>query len=88
MNRNNSFLVNYELVDLKEGDYPHWQGQKWADADTDQAAHYMASLVSDPSLGYEIGKIAIRSVTQSVGFRVTGLSYIERVSRISEEHAY
>lgn len=85
MNTNNSFLIDYELIDLKEGDYPYWQGQKWADADTEQAAHYMASLVSNPSMGYEIGKIATISVSQSVGFRGTGLNYIDRVSRINDD---
>lgn len=83
MNRNNSFLIDYELIDLKKGDYPYWQGQKWADADTEQAAYYMISLASDPSLGYEMGKIAARSVFQSVGCRITGLNYINRVLRIN-----
>lgn len=85
MNTNNSFLIDYELIDLKEGDYPYWQGQQWADADTEQTAHYMAALVSNPSLGYEMGKIAATSVSQSVGYRATGLNYIERISRLNDQ---
>ena len=87
MNKNNSFLVNYKLINLREGDYPYWQEQKWADADTDEAAHYMASLVSDPSFGYEVGKRAVISVYQSVGFRVSGLRYIDRITRINENRS-
>lgn len=80
MDANNSFLIDYELIDLKEGDYPYWQGQKWADANVEQAAYYMALLVSDPVEGYKLGKISASSVMQNIGYRVTGLNILNIIS--------
>lgn len=83
MTDDNSFLVDYELIDLKEGDYPYWQGQQWANADTEQAAHYMAELVQNPSIGYDLGGYSAISVTKSVGYRSAGIKYARRISEIT-----
>ena len=33
----NSLFVDYELVKLKRDDYPHWQGQSWAEPKLEHA---------------------------------------------------
>ena len=38
MNEDNSLLVNYELIPVKEGQYPKWEGQFWADPSIQDAA--------------------------------------------------
>lgn len=83
MDDQNSLLVDYALVALQDGDYPHWQGQQWADADHDQASHYMSQLVSRPSLGYELGRRAAHSILQSTGFRRSGIHYAEEIARLA-----
>jgi glycosyltransferase involved in cell wall biosynthesis len=80
MDKDNSLLVDYKMIDLVEGDYPHWEGQHWADADTSQAADYMAMLVRNPALGYQIGRRAAISIRKTVGFRATGLKYSIRIN--------
>ena len=81
MNNQNSLLVDYTLIDLREGDYPQWQAQQWADADSDQAAYYMAQLVSRPAQGFELGHRAVLSVIQATGFRRSGVRYAEEIAR-------
>lgn len=55
MTADNSCLVDYRLIDLAEGDYPFWQGQKWADADVGQAAWYMRRLVTEEGYARDLG---------------------------------
>lgn len=81
MDNSNSMLVDYTLIELRNGDYPHWQEQHWADADSDQAAYYMAQLLSRPAQGYELGRRAARSIVQSVGFRRSGMQYAGEIAR-------
>jgi len=50
MNRENSLLVDFRLVDVPENAYPHAAGQTWADPDIDSAAHCMRRVREDPDL--------------------------------------
>jgi glycosyltransferase involved in cell wall biosynthesis len=43
----NSCLVDFKLIPVKKGEYPHGAGQVWADPDIYQAANYMRRLASD-----------------------------------------
>jgi len=82
MNEQNSLLVDCELIPLTEGQYPHWQGQVWADADVDQAARYMAKLVDQPELGRQLGGVAARHVRAQFGLRPAGVRYLERLKEL------
>jgi hypothetical protein len=42
--------VHYELVPVKQGEYPHYEGQVWAEADVDHAAHQMREIVERADL--------------------------------------
>lgn len=81
MDNRNSMLVDYTLIELRDGDYPHWQQQQWADADSDQAAYYMTQLLSRPSQGYELGRGAAHSILQTTGFRRSGMQYADQIAR-------
>jgi glycosyltransferase involved in cell wall biosynthesis len=50
MNNENSFLVDFRLVDVPEGAYPHSAGQKWAEPDIESAAHWMRKVRDDSEL--------------------------------------
>jgi len=43
----NSCLVDFSLIPVKDGEYPFWEGQVWADPSIDHAADYMRQLVAD-----------------------------------------
>jgi glycosyltransferase involved in cell wall biosynthesis len=85
MDRDVAFLVDYELSPLKAGEYPHWEGQVWAEADVDQAAEYMKMLVERPQLGRDIGERARLKIRQGFGYREIGMRYRKRIDQIRAE---
>ncbi len=65
MDRYNSLLVDYRMVPLREGDYPFWQGQHWADPDVDHMATLMRQVFDDRELACRIGAVAAQSIRRS-----------------------
>lgn len=49
MNADNSLLVDYTLVPVKAGEYPHAEGQVWAEPDAMHAATLMQQVVDHPA---------------------------------------
>ena len=49
MNVENSLLVDYTLVPVKSGEYPHGEGQVWAEPDVMHAAMLMRQVVDQPA---------------------------------------
>jgi len=52
----NACLVDYRLIPVAPGQYPHGEGQLWADPDLDQAAHYLRRLVAEPAWGRALAR--------------------------------
>lgn len=77
-----SLLVSYEMVPVRAGEYPHWQGQEWAEADTDGAARHMVNLVDDPDLGPSIGRRARAHMMANFSFLERGLAYARRCDEL------
>ncbi len=44
MNTKNSCVVDFALVDVEPGAYPHWKGQVWAEPNIIQASDYMKEI--------------------------------------------
>lgn len=65
MRQANSCLVDYRMVPVVEGEYPHAEGQCWADPDHVDAAHYMQALYRDRSLGPRLGGQAARDMSRN-----------------------
>lgn len=84
MTEETSFAVDYHLVPVMEGEYPHHEGQRWADPDYEQAAGYMIKLVDEPAIGRSIGKRARQHMQCYFDYRSTGLRYRERLGEIRE----
>jgi hypothetical protein len=55
MTPDTALLVDYRLIPVKEGQYPHASGQVWADPAVDQAASHMVKLLDDPDAGRQLG---------------------------------
>lgn len=84
MDDSTAYLVEHALVPVQPGEYPHAEGQHWADADAEQAAGFMAALVDDPARGYAIGREASRAIRTRIGWRASGMRYRERIEAIDE----
>lgn len=74
-----SYGVAYDLIPVSEGEYPHYQGQFWAEADSEEAASYMLKLVDNPAEGRKLGKQAASHMRLHFGYRPTGLRYIKHL---------
>lgn len=78
----NSCLVDYKLIPLREGDYPHWEGQKWADPDVTQAAYYMRKLASEPDYALNIGENARSHILTHHSSHAVGLLMRQRLEQL------
>ncbi len=70
-----SCLVDYSLVPVKDGEYPHSEGQVWAEPDVAQAAEYMRRLSTERPYAANLGREARRHLvskfsTEAVGHRI------------------
>ena len=77
-----AYDIDYKLIPLSDGDYPHYQGQVWADPDWEQASFQMINLVDDPNQGRLLGKRARDHMKSYFSHRSTGLRYINRLDDI------
>jgi glycosyltransferase involved in cell wall biosynthesis len=84
MNRDNSLLVDYRMVPLRNGDYPYWKGQQWADADAAHAARLMRQVFDDRELARRIGAAAATSIRCSNSKAACGAAVTERLREINE----
>lgn len=82
MNESNSLLITFKLIDVKDGEYPFWQGQVWAEPDIEYAVKHMVTLIDDPDYGRKLGEIAGRHIRTYFSYRATGLKYANRLEEI------
>lgn len=83
MDHDSAMLVDYELVPVRTNEYPHPEGQSWAQADLEQAATHMIALVDDPEAGRRLGRRASLKVRDLIGYRAAGLRYRKRLTEIA-----
>lgn len=81
-NQDNALLVDFSLIPVALGSYPHGEGQVWADPDVDQAARHMVRLVDDADFGRALGKRASRHIRQHFSYCAAGRNYRTRVEQI------
>lgn len=81
MTPENALLVDHRLVPLAEGDYPHWQGQSWAEPDIDHAAALLEPVLLDPARGRALARRGQAEVMQSHGNRAVGLRILDSQTR-------
>ena len=76
-NAHNSCLVDYQLIPVREDEYPFGKGQKWADPDIEHAVWFMKRVVTEPHYAQTIGQhaadfIKIHHSSQAVGTKYRG----------------
>jgi glycosyltransferase involved in cell wall biosynthesis len=80
MNADTAFLLDYRLVPVPDGAYPHAAGQVWAEPDVQQAAEIMTRLADDPAMGRAVGEAASRRIRTHFSHRAAGLRYAARLA--------
>jgi glycosyltransferase involved in cell wall biosynthesis len=87
MDHDNSLLVDYKMVALRNGDYPYWQGQQWADADVAHAARLMRQVFDDREFAQRIGAAAAASIRRTNSKAVCGAAVAERLGGIDQRRS-
>ncbi|GAA0889921.1 glycosyltransferase family 4 protein [Rhodanobacter soli] len=79
MTSDNSCLVDYRLVPVGEGEYPHHVGQRWAEANVDHAAELMRRLVDDSGFAAAIGARAAHDIRTRLSPHAAAQEIIRRI---------
>jgi len=82
MNPDVACLVGYRLIPVRDGEYPFWNDQMWADPNVDEAGEWMVRLVDQPGWGRRLGEGASRHIRSRFSYRAIGLQYVHRLSEI------
>lgn len=80
MDSGNSLLVDYRLIPLQDGDYPHWQGQLWADPDIDHAARLLLDVLDDAERRRALERKGRQAIIARTGDRVVGLRILDALA--------
>ena len=83
MTRDNSCLVDYNLVPLREGEYLHCEGQRWAEPNVAHAAEQMRRIVDDGDFAARIGAHAALDVRNRLSLQVTARQIIQHLEALS-----
>ena len=75
-------LVDYTLVPVTAGEYPHGEGQVWADASSAHAAALILRLLDDPAEARAMGRRAQAHVRQTLSVEAMGRRYLDRLTAI------
>jgi glycosyltransferase involved in cell wall biosynthesis len=86
MDDDNSLLVDYAMVPLREGDYPYWRGQRWAEADIAHAARCMRQLFDDRDFARRIGTAAAASIRRTHSRSACTAAVAARLQQIEQQH--
>jgi len=78
----NSCLVNFKLIDVKEGQYPLYEGQQWADPDEEQASWYMKKLHAESVYARELGAKGKAYIQENFNQRTIGAIYEKRLQKL------
>ena len=85
MTAENSLLVDHDMIQLQPDDYPHWQGQSWAEPRVDHAFALARPLLDDPTRGAALARRGQMDVMRSHGNRAVGLRILARLQAILKE---
>jgi hypothetical protein len=84
MTETNSLLVRQEQVALQEDEYPHWQGQSWAEPSVEHALELLRPVLADPARGMAMALRGQSDVLRTHSHRAVGVRILARLERIVE----
>lgn len=80
--RDNSFLVNYQLVPVRDGEYVFYAGQYWAQVDLDHAAHCLRRVYFHQSDAKIVAARGQAFVHSNYSAKAIGRIYEQRIMDI------
>jgi hypothetical protein len=80
LNEKTGLPVAYRLTPVGADDYPHGDGQVWAEADVDDALAKLAPAIADPARGRALARDGQAAVLRGFGHRAVGLRMWERIA--------
>jgi glycosyltransferase involved in cell wall biosynthesis len=83
MTEDNACLVDYKLLPVREGEYPFWQGQQWAEADVDQAAAFMRRVSDNREWAHALGQRAALDIRARLSRKVCAAAVVDRLADIA-----
>ena len=78
----NAIPIDYELVDVKPGEYVKFKNQVWAEPNIQQASEAMRKLAQNKSHSNEIGKQGFQDISGRHNLSRCGARYARRVRDI------
>jgi transposase len=87
MTKENSLLVDHDLVPIRAREYPFSKGQLWAEPNVGHAVDLLEAAMGDPNWARGIAANGRRDVRLAHGFRAVGLRVLDRVTQITTELA-
>lgn len=87
MDDRNSLLVDCRMIALRNGDYPYWRGQRWADPDVAHAARLMRQVHDDPDFARRVGAAAAANIRRSNSSAVSAAAITTRLQEIDREQS-
>jgi hypothetical protein len=88
MTKENSLLVDHDLVPVRVGEYPFAEGQLWAEANVGHAVELLDAAMGNPDWVRAIAAKGRRDVRLGHGFRAVGLRVLDRLTQIMGELAH
>lgn len=82
MHADNSLLVDYNLVSVKEGEYPFGKGNRWAEADPFDAAVKLQKVIDSPADFRRLTARAARDIFSHSGHRAVGLRILQALETV------
>ncbi len=82
MNPDNSLLIDYNLVPVKEDEYPFGKGNRWAEADPSDAAVKLQRLTDSPAEYRRLAARGARDLFAHSGYRAVGLRILQALEGV------
>jgi hypothetical protein len=82
LNASNGLPVNFALKKLAKDEYPHWQGQHWAEPDLDHAEALISHALQNPTQSRQLAHAAQSAIRQTHGNRAIALNILARLRHL------
>jgi hypothetical protein len=83
MTEENSLLARYHLVPVGADEYPHGDGQVWAQPDIGHALELLEAVIADPERARAIAARGRRDIRLGHGCRAVGTRIMQRLQEIA-----
>jgi len=87
MTADNSFGIDYRLVQLEKDYGPYEAGQYWAEPDIDQAAHWMKHLSEDSELAQRVGRAGQQTIRATFSPQAVGEIISKRLAYVRGKYS-